>query len=256
MADLRASGRSPRTMGRYTVARCVFASCTAALGLLATGSMLAYAADEPEPAAAALVAPSNQPRAAGPAAQPQDSSDSGSNRSESDGLPAGDERPEVGSEPAATASPRPPAAIDAPSSAEMPSSSPVDEATIRDLDRIRRRVGRSPLAGSLLESVGPGKDSKSLGDSEFARQLRDRFGLPRARSPYSTPAPSQGSSDRRRGETSGQVADGNVMRRRYLESMMRRMEVLAEDLEAVDLGQDAEQIRTVRARLALEMGIE
>jgi hypothetical protein len=46
------------------------------------------------------------------------------------------------------------------------------------------------------------------------------------------------------------------MRRRYLESMMRRMEVLAEDLEAVDLGQDAEQIRTVRARLALEMGIE
>ncbi len=248
MADPRVAGRSPRTLFGYAAAGCVLASCTLAILVLATSRTIAWGADEPEAPATELAAPSNQAASAGP--QPA------AKGSPSDGLPQGKEPFEVVSELSAAEPPRPPAAIDAPSSAGMPPSAGMDEATIRDLDRIRRRVGRSPLAGSLLESVGPGKDSKSLGDSEFARQLRDRFGLPRARSPYSTQAPSEGSSDRRRDETSGQTKDGDAMRRLYLESMMRRLEVLAEDLESVDLGQDAEQIRTVRARLALEMGIE
>ena len=236
--------------------------CSLVAVVLASWWAPAQAAEEANGSATILTGPSNQAVSSGqpqtPASEtptaPATSGPGASGATGQDLAPseAITEAAELVADPADAS--RPPAAIDAPADNKRDNGS-MNEETIKDLDRIRRRVGRSPLAGSLLDSSGSAKDSNPLGDSDFARQLRDRFGRPRARGPYSTKAPSEVDA-RRRKENGTPSADAETMRRAYMDSLMRRMEVLAADLDAVDLGQDAEQIRAVRARVALELGAD
>jgi hypothetical protein len=126
----------------------------------------------------------------------------------------------------------------------------IDESEIRELDRIRNRLGISPLRGSLLEDV-PLPDQQEAG-SPFAHQLRAEFGSDLAG--HATAA-MEGTVTGTAGTVAGRPNAGRTSpesleyRRRSLRSLGRRLDALAHDFEELELFDEADQLRTISSEI-------
>ncbi|MCA9149935.1 MAG: hypothetical protein KDA92_11570 [Planctomycetales bacterium] len=102
---------------------------------------------------------------------------------------------------------------------------------LRELERIRRHVGRNPLRGSSLEHIRL-PEFENRGQADFAGQLRADFASPTA----------EPSTDN--------LGDAeSTYRRRSIRSLQRRLDAIAIDLEELGLTDQAEHTQELKSSL-------
>jgi hypothetical protein len=128
---------------------------------------------------------------------------------------------------------------DDPAEAGSPPSVPAErdlsDDDIQELERIRRRLGISPLQGPMWRDPPAARDSDA--PSPFVDQLRKQYGNPSAAPPRDARAADTGRS------TDRQSVQATIYRQRSLRSLSRRLDAIAQDMEDLRLYDEADRIR-------------
>ncbi len=125
-----------------------------------------------------------------------------------------------------------------PADAPTPRREALNEAVIRELERIRRQLGMNPLRGSILDEIPLPDESGNRQRSEFAQQLRDGYGT------SVPPVPPTNAS-----ASSAAELAAREYRRRSLRSLGRRLDAIAHDMDELELYDEASRVRALSQSL-------
>ena len=111
-----------------------------------------------------------------------------------------------------------------------------DEATVRDIQRIREQLQLDPLRGTLLEDIPLSDAAGRSSSSAFERSLRADVGL-------DVPIESDKSAADASGQRHTVSAAEHEYRRRSLRSLARRLDAVAHDMDELALYDEADEVR-------------